>query len=103
MEEKTMKTVKMSPEKDNNETKTGQQKLSYEELNNACSQLYQQNQVLRKELQQVQQAVMLKRLDYLFRVVEHHECFSTDFVEACEKEIKEALTVEENEENSKEN
>lgn len=89
------------------------QKLSYEELNQACmdmsQQVQQQDKYIRQLRQQVQQmgyALQERRLDYLFRVVEiaskntvsEYACFAKDFVEECIAEIQEAMTLPEKEE-----
>ena len=97
------------------------QKLSYEELNQACAemsqQIQQQNkyiQQLHKQMQEMNFMLQNKRMDYLFRVVEianrsnvsEYACFAKDFVEECIAEIQESLTIpqqeEEKEETSKE-
>ena len=69
------------------------QKLTYEQLNDACGQLYQQNQNLVKQLQQAEGMLMTKRLDYLFKIVEYSKAFDPDFVKECVDEIEEALKV----------
>lgn len=90
MEEKKLKVSSKESEK--------KQKLSYEELNNACSQLYQQNQVLSRQVQQLNMTNMFKRLDYLFMVLQHEGMFSDrEFVESCVQEIQAALTVDNSE------
>lgn len=84
--------------------KTENQKLTYEQLNEACAQLYQQNQVLSKQLQQQNMALMFKRLDYLFMVLKYNEVIDDrEFIEACVDEIKEALTTDKAEGNSEGN
>lgn len=77
--------------KKKNDTK--QQKLTYEQLNDACNQLLQQNQQLGKRVKELEQFSMFKRLDYLFEVVKIKDVFSVDFVGDCVKEIEEAMTV----------
>lgn len=67
-------------------------KATYEELNNYCVQLLQQNQRLTAQVRQMDVSNMLRRLDYLFKVVENEGCFDGDFVEGCVSEIKGALT-----------
>ena len=98
------------------------QKLSYEELNQACAemsqQIQQQNkyiQQMHKQMQEMDFMLQNKRMDYLFRVVEisnrsnvsEYACFAKDFVENCIAEIQESLTIpqqeEDKEETSKEN
>lgn len=90
MEEKKSKVVNMKGE--NTEPK----KLTYEQLNNACNQLFQQNQQLLHKIQEINAVNMFKRLDYLFKVVELAATFKdADFVNSCIDEIKEALTPSE--------
>ena len=97
MEEKKSKVVNMKGE--NTEPK----KLTYEQLNNACNQLFQQNQQLLHKIQEINAVNMFKRLDYLFKVVELAATFKdADFVNSCIDEIKEAMTPAPEEENKKE-
>lgn len=73
-----------------------EQKLTYEQLNNICSELYQQNQVLRKQLQEANLNNMFKRLDYLFKVVEYSNAFGDpEFIGNCIEEIKDAIVIKE--------
>ena len=95
MEEKklTPKGSKKVEEKDNN------QKLTYEQLNEACSQLYQQNQVLLKQIRQIETTNFFKRFDYLFKVLEFAHIFDDgNFINRCADEIKENLYPEKEEE-----
>ena len=94
----------MEQEMKTNAQGNNEQKLSYEQLNEACAQLYQQNQNLLRQLQQANMTNMFKRLDYLFMVVKYKEAFRKPFVENVVMEIEEALTVtrEEEKEDSKE-
>ena len=108
MEEKNAKEVSMAP----SEEKT--QKLSYEELNQACAELSQQNAQLRdyaqklyKQMQQMDMAYQFKRLDYLFKVIETANSnklwqFSEEFINMAFKEIEETLTIPEEEEENEE-
>lgn len=97
-----------------------QQKLSYEELNQACAEMSQQLQnqnkyiqQMHKQMQEMQFALQTRRMDYLFKVVEiannykssDYPCFAKDFVEECIAEIQESMTIpqEENKEEPKEN
>ena len=102
MEEKKTKVIKMNGAKTTSEK--AKQKLTYEQLNDVCNQLFQQNQQLRKELQEMNAVNMFKRLDYLFKVVELASTFKdSDFINSCMDEIKEALTIPaDNKENGKE-
>lgn len=96
------------------------QKLSYEELNQACAemsqQIQQQNkyiQQMHKQMQEMNFMLQNKRMEYLFKVVElannykssDYPCFDKQFVEECLAEIQESLTIpeqEKREETSKE-
>lgn len=81
-------------EVNHNEPNNG--KFTYEELNGICSQLYQENQKLVKELQKVTMNNMFRRLDYLFRVLENADKFNDGlFVTKCINEIKEVMTIPE--------
>lgn len=72
-----------------------EQKLTYEQLNDACSQLYQQNQYLQNQLKQANLTNMFKRLDYLFKVLECEKVIKdSEFINNCVEEIKDALTVD---------
>ena len=97
METKTMEENVKTMETSAKEVKMNQdaeQKLTYEQLNDACQQLFQQNQRLIQRLKENNIEVMFKRLDYLFKVLEHSALFSDPyFVSACADEIKDAITV----------
>ena len=88
------------------------EKLSYEELNQACMGLSQQNQQMQKyiqqlhgQMQQMNSALQTKRLDYLFKVVEIDTnasgTFDKRFVQKCTAEIQASLTIPEEKEESK--
>lgn len=106
MEENKAKEVKMSKESTKKvESKEVNRKLTYEQLNDACNQLFQQNQQMRKAIEELNMANMFKRLDYLFKVVENAGTFKdSDFLNSCMDEIKETLTLqpEDNKAESKE-
>lgn len=69
-------------------------RLSYEELNNTCMQLYQQNQNMLRQLRQLDMSNMFKRLDYLFMVLKYESVIKdAEFINNCVEEIKEAITV----------
>ena len=87
MEEKKLKAVKGGKEEK-------EQKLSYEQLNEVCSQLYQQRENLIKQLQQANATNMFRRLDYLFKVLEFESVIKdSDFINSCVEEIKEAMII----------
>ena len=90
MEEQKKKATKVEM-KDNKESQE-QQKLTYEQLNTICSELYQQNQALTKRLQEANLVNMFKRLDYLFKVIENANVIKdSEFINACIAEIKDAM------------
>lgn len=88
------------------ETKTGvaqaanavpqeRRKATYEELANYCSQLLQQNRQLRERIALADTDAAVRRLGFLFRVVENPGCFDHAFIEECAAEIRTALTPRE--------
>lgn len=95
-------------EKKQKETKG--RKLTYEQLNEACNQLFQQNQYLAKQLREFNMTNSFKRLDYLFKVVDTYGryakgesvTFDPAFVEGCIKEIQDAMIPDAQEEPEKE-
>ena len=79
------------------------QKLTYEQLNNACMELYQQNQNLIKQVQQLNMNNAFTRLNFLFKVLENaHVIKDTEFINLCVEEIKDAMIVPKEEDDSKE-
>lgn len=78
-------------------------KLTYEQLNDVCNQLWMQNRQLTSKNRELEQFALNKRLDYLFKVLEYSNSFTSDFVVSCSSEIEEALTIpQSNEENMEE-
>ena len=97
MEEK--KNIKMEAVKTEKTQDKKQQKLSYEQLNEVCMQLYQQNQKLTQQLQQANMTNMFARLDYLFKVLNYEAVIKdADFINACVAEIKDAMIIKSDEE-----
>lgn len=76
-----------------NDKKGDHQKLSYEQLNDVCNQLWQQNKQYYKRYRELEQILQNKRLDYLFKILEYQAMFDSDFVLSCQKEIQEAMTI----------
>lgn len=69
------------------EKKQKKEKLSYEDLQKTAGDLYQQNQQLVQRIQQMQAALESRDFDYtsffvsmLFKVMEHSEMYSDNFV-----------------------
>ena len=79
-----------------------QQKMSYEELEQLAAQLSQQSQQLYARLQQADMTNMFKRLDYLFKVLENHQQFPTEFVTECVTEITNIMTIQDSEDTKEE-
>ena len=105
MEENQNKTVNMAgKEVKKEETK----KISYEDLQKAAGQLYQQNQQLIAKCKQYEEQMQRLnnvevRLHYLFEVLDKGSYFDNDFIDVCVNEIKEIMTIkEEPEEENKE-
>ena len=76
--------------------------LSDEELENVAHQLSEQVRQLYTKLQEANMINIFKRLDYLFKVVEHSSKFDIEFLEKCISEIQEILTIPENKEETNE-
>ena len=90
-EQNKAKQINMNASAGKSETK--QQKLTYEQLNDACNQLWQQNKQLVARNRELETFAMNKRLDYLFKVLEFSNQFSSDFVGNCASEIEQAMTI----------
>ena len=75
-----------------------EEKLTYEQLENAANQLLAQNNELKRALYEISNAT--KRLDYLFKVLDHAALFDVDFVDKCVEEIVQLLTIPEKQESS---
>lgn len=92
------------------EVKKGEEpKMSYEQLMKAAQDLNAQNNYLKNQVTTLQKNVvelsdftMFKRLDYLFEVVKNADKFPADFVANCTKEIMETMTPPVEEENKNE-
>lgn len=86
----------MEENKENKEKK----KLTYEQLNEIANQLMQENMKLKQKCQELYMADTIKRLEFLFKVVESTYPFDKEFRDTCANEIKELMTpVQEKEEN----
>ena len=105
MEENQSKTVNMTGKEVKKEEN---KKISYEDLQKAAGQLYQQNQHLIAKCKQYEEQMQRLnnvevRLHYLFEVLDKGSYFDDDFIEVCVNEIKEIMTIkEEPEEENKE-
>ena len=105
MEENQSKTVSMTGKEVKKEEN---KKISYEDLQKAAGQLYQQNQQLIAKCKQYEERMQRfnnieVRLHYLFEVLDKGSYFDNDFIDACVNEVKEIMTIkEEPEEENKE-
>ena len=71
--------------------------LTYDELKNVAGQLQQQNKFLIEQLQKNEYADLHKRIEYLFKVLEHKNAFAnTDnsFVDEVISELISILKIE---------
>ena len=97
MEENQSKTVNMTgKEVKKEETK----KISYEDLQKAAGQLYQQNQQLIAKCKNYEEQIQRMnnvevRLHYLFEVLDKGSYFDNDFIDVCVNEVKEIMTIKE--------
>lgn len=97
MGENQNKTVNMT----GNEVKKEEtKKISYEDLQKAAGQLYQQNQQLIARCKQYEEQMQKLnnvevRLHYLFEVLDKGSYFDNDFIDICVNEIKEIMTIKE--------
>lgn len=95
MEEQKEKVVEMQP---NVKKSDNPQKYTYEQLNEICIELSRQNRELVQRINQMDLTNMFRRLDYLFMVLKYESVFKdATFVGSCVDEIKEALTIKEQE------
>ena len=73
-------------------------KPTYEELVAKCTEVMNQNRYLTIQLNKAQEFIMYKRIDYLFKVLENHDLFDSEFVSISADEIQKSLMpTEENE------
>lgn len=98
-EQNKAKTINMNSA---NRQQTERKKLTYEQLNDACNQLWQQNKQLIERNRELEQYAMNKRMDYLFKVLELSNSFSSDFIINCASEIEEVMTISQDLEEQKE-
>lgn len=76
--------------------------VSYEQLRDIANQLHQQNMKLRQALMKQNYDNMFRRLDYLFRTLEHADMFSEEFITSSIREIEDIITIPKEEENTPE-
>lgn len=76
-------------------TSEGQNAPSAEQLTQLVDQLYNRNQQLVEALNEKNTALMFKRMDYLFKVMEYAHMFNDDFVYKCAEELQKTLDITE--------
>ena len=67
-------------------------KLTYEQLNEIANQLMQENMKLKQKCQELYMADTIKRLEFLFKVVESTYPFNAEFRDTWANEIKDLIT-----------
>jgi hypothetical protein len=68
-----------------------EKKLSYEELNNVCMQLSEQNERMKAHIDSLNRQQMFARLEFLFKVLQHKDSFSEGIVARAASEISEIM------------
>lgn len=79
------------------EEKVEERKPSYEELQELCGELDQRLQVAYDQIRRIDASNAIQRLNYLFKVLENYAHFDPDFVTKCTEEIRDLLTIPEEE------
>lgn len=99
MEEKTieMKPIlgKKKVEKKSSDKQNQTVQPSQEQLTQLIDQLYSRNQQLVEALNEKNTAMMFRRIDYLFKVLEQSHMFDDEFVSKCIDELQKTLDVTE--------
>ena len=75
-------------------------KLSYEELENAANKIVADYQRLYAEYQKLNMENAFKRLDYLFKVLKYHDILDADFVKNCASEIQDMMVIKDTTDNN---
>lgn len=70
-----------------------------EQLTQLVDQLYGRNQQLVEALNEKNTALMFKRMDYLFKIIEQSHMFDDEFVTKCIDELQKTLDVTQTETN----
>ena len=68
---------------------------SQEQMAQLLDQLYSRNQQLVEALNEKNTALMFKRMDYLFKIIEQSHMFDDEFVTKCIDELQKTLDVTE--------
>ncbi len=73
-----------------------------EQYKGLVSQLYERNQQLVEALNEKNTALMFKRMDYLFKIIEQSHMFDDEFVTKCIDELQKTLDVTQEQETNEE-
>lgn len=79
------------------QNKKEQNKLTYEQLENFSHQLSERCKMLATRVEQLEVALAVNRLNFLFKVLDNAKYFPTSYVDKTSKEIIGALSLEEEE------
>lgn len=101
-EQNKNKNVKLGVVKgENKQDNTQPPKYTYDQLNEICGKLFQENQYLKQQLQQAHETIsMFNRLNYLLKIVEINARqsnwhFTDDFMANSIKEIEGIMAIPE--------
>ena len=75
-----------------NKANKEKKKLTYEQLNEIANQLMQENMKLKQKCQELYMADTIKRLEFLFKVVEPTNPYKKKVRDTCADEIIELIT-----------
>ena len=65
--------------------------VTMEQLIEANTQLYNQNKQLQNKVQELAQLAFLKKMEFLFKIVENYTMFEPEYLEKATKEITDSL------------
>jgi hypothetical protein len=68
-----------------------EKKLSYEELNNVCMQLSEQNERMKAHIDSLNRQQMFARLEFLFKVIEFKPSFPSEIFVKAVNEVSEIM------------
>lgn len=70
-------------------------KYSYEELEGICNKLLEQNKYLAQKLQSGDNSMAIKKIEFLFKVLDYRSFFGAKDICTCTQEILESLGLAE--------
>lgn len=84
------------------EVKSAGNTLSYEKLKQLANSLSIENNQLNRKLEQCSLFInSINRLDYLLKIIEQRDAYDDVFIQDCIKEIKEIMTLPEDDKEEK--